>query len=110
MYAIIINGGKQYKIKTGKKILLEKINKPIGQKIKLKKIIVLFNKKNIFYKKKTLNLFTIKAKIISHIKDKKIKIIKFKKRKNYTKTQGHRQKLTQIQILSIKKKEKKNGT
>ncbi len=110
MYAIISNGGKQYKIKKGEEITIEKINKPIGQNIKLKKIITIFNKKVIFFKKKHLNLFEIKAKIISHTKNKKIKIIKFKRRKNYTKTQGHRQKLTIIKIISISKKETTNGT
>ncbi len=103
MYAIIETGGKQYKIKKGNIILVEKINSSEGKKIIFKKIIMLYYKKKIIFKKKEISNFIIKAKIIKHIKSKKIKILKFKRRKHYKKSIGHRQNLTQIKIKSIKK-------
>ncbi len=107
MYAIIETGGKQFKIKKNYIIKVEKINKNVGEIIKLKTII-LFNKKNKIIINKNKEKYLILAKIKKHIKDKKINIIKFKRRKNYKRKIGHRQKLTILKILSIK--EKTNGS
>ncbi|WP_343189322.1 50S ribosomal protein L21 [Buchnera aphidicola] len=101
MYAIFINGGKQYKAKKGKYLILEKINKEKGSKIILKNILMIKKKKKIFIGKPILLKSLIKATIISHNKKKKIQIIKFKRRKHYKKKQGHRQPYTKIQINNI---------
>ncbi len=106
MYAIIEIGSKQYKIKKKQNIIVEKINKNIGKKIKLK-IILIFTKKNKIIIGKKIKKYIVIAKIKKHIKNKKIKIIKFKRRKNYKKKKGHKQKLTILKIKSIKKT---NGT
>ncbi len=105
MYAIIETGGKQYKITIGSNIVIEKTNK--HKKIIFKKIILIFDKKKIITNKKKINSYIIKGKIIKNIKNKKIKILKFKRRKHYKKTSGHRQKLQKVKIYSIKKN---NGT
>ncbi len=104
MYAIIETGGKQYKIKKGDYISIEKTKKKENEKITFKNIILIFKNKKIINKKKKLKKFIIKGKIIKNIKNKKIRIIKFKRRKHYKKTLGHRQKLQRIKIYSIKKK------
>ncbi len=105
MYAIIKIKKKQYIIKKNQHILIEKINKKIGKNffIKTKNIIFIYFKKKILYKKEDIKFFKIKIKILDQIKKKKINIIKFKKRKNYKKKYGHRQKLTKIQVKYIKK-------
>ncbi len=108
MLAIIETGGKQYKITTGDYIVIEKNKKIKNKKIIFKNIILIFNKNKIITKKKEINSFIIKGKIIKNIKNKKIKILKFKRRKHYKKKIGHRQKLQKIKIYSIKKKN--NGT
>ncbi len=104
MYAIIETGGKQYKIKKGDYIVTEKTKKKKNEKIIFKKIILIFKNDKIINKKKKLKNFIIKGKIIKNIKNKKIKILKFKRRKHYKKTIGHRQKLQKIKICSINKK------
>ncbi len=103
MYAIIETGGKQYKIKKGDYIITEKTKKKENEKIIFKKVILIFYKNKIINKKK-IKKFIIKGKIIKNIKNKKIKILKFKRRKHYKKILGHRQKLQKIKICSIKKK------
>ncbi len=108
MYAIIKEGGKQYKIQINNRIIIEKKKKSIGKIIKIKNIIMLFYENKIFYKKKDLKTFKINAQIVSHIKHKKIKILKFKRRKQYKKMLGYRPIYTLIKIISINKK--KNGT
>ncbi len=110
MYAIIKIGKKQYKIEKNKNTITEKINKNIGEKIKInyKNIILLYYKKKILYKKKDLKKYIIKLNIIKQIKSKKINIIKFKRRKNYKRKYGHRQKYTIIKPTLINNK--KYGT
>ncbi len=103
MYAIINSGGKQYKITTNDKILVNKLNYSIGKTIQLNNIIMLFYKNKIIYHKKDLLKFKITAKILKHIKGKKIKILKFKRRKQYKTTQGYRSLYTYIKINLIKK-------
>ncbi len=109
MYAIIRIGSKQYKIREKSKIIIDKINKKIGKQIKFKykEIILIYKNNKIYFLKKDLINFKITAKIISHIKNKKIKILKFKRRKHHKKKIGHRQKYTKIEIKKIGKK---NGT
>ncbi len=102
MYAIIESGGKQFKIKKKELITVEKINKNIGKTIKLNIIMIFKKNKKIIIGKK-LDNYCIIGKIKKHIKNKKIKIIKFKRRKNYLRTKGHRQKLTMLEIKSINK-------
>ncbi len=109
MYAIISIGGKQYKIKEKQTIITEKINTSIKKKININNILLIFTNNKIIYLKKEIKKYKITAKIISHIKGKKINIIKFKRRKHHKKQQGHRQKLTKIKIEKIIK-ENKNGT
>ncbi|WP_343183403.1 50S ribosomal protein L21 [Buchnera aphidicola] len=101
MYAIFKNGGKQYKVKIGQTLRLEKINSNIGNIIKFKNILFLKKKKKIFLGNPILKNAVIKAKIFSHGREKKINIIKFNRRKHYKKKQGHRQYYTSIKIQNI---------
>ncbi|BFI91069.1 50S ribosomal protein L21 [Enterobacterales bacterium endosymbiont of Anomoneura mori] len=103
MYAIVENGGKQYKVEENKILCIEKINDKIGNKIKLKKILLFVNNKYIKIGKPFINNIIINAEIINHIKDIKKKIIKFKRRKHQKKHLGHRQKYTIIKIIKILK-------
>ncbi|CUR53232.1 50S ribosomal protein L21 [Buchnera aphidicola] len=101
MYAILQDRNKQYKVQIGQIIRIEKINKKIGKKIFFKNVLLINNLKNTFFGSPTLKNAYIIGIIKKHQKDKKIKIIKFKRRKHYQKTQGHRQKHTTIVIKEI---------
>ncbi|WP_343192457.1 50S ribosomal protein L21 [Buchnera aphidicola (Taiwanaphis decaspermi)] len=101
MYAIFCFGGKQYQVKEGDIIKIEKLNYQIGESIIFKKILMFVKNKNINIGNPLLKNINIKAIINSHGKNKKIKIIKFKRRKHYKKTQGHRQNFTKVKIDKI---------
>lgn len=101
MYAILLDRNKQYKVKIGNIIKCEKINIKLGKKIIFKKIMLLSNKKKIKIGKPILKNIYIEGRIHSHGRDKKIKIIKFNRRKHYKKTQGHRQYYTNVTIEKI---------
>lgn len=101
MYAIFCSGGKQYKVKKGQTIRLEKINQLVGTQIKFKEILMISNNQNTIIGKPNIPNSSILANVINHGKHKKIKIIKFNRRKHHKKQQGHRQKFTDVFITNI---------
>jgi len=102
MIAIVEIYGKQYKVAKGDTIVVNsKIDLDIGKTIKFDTVKAVFDKdKNIFSPKK-LNKYRVSAKILDHSRDKKITVIKKKRRKGYQRKNGHRQDLTMIEIQSI---------
>ncbi|OQX71581.1 50S ribosomal protein L21 [Candidatus Parcubacteria bacterium 4484_255] len=106
--AVIKTGGKQYLIKEGDILSIEKIRGQVGDKIFLKDVLLFVDSKQ----KKTaigrpiLNV-SVEAEIISQSKGKKIDIIKYKPKTRYFKKQGHRQCYTEIKILTISPEKQK---
>ncbi|CAL4043219.1 50S ribosomal protein L21 [Buchnera aphidicola (Tetraneura ulmi)] len=101
MYAIFVCKNKQYKANIGKTIKTEKIEKKTGEKIEFNQILMINTNNCVHIGKPYLKNCIVKGVIISQKKNKKIKIIKFKRRKHYKKQQGHRQKFTEVKITEI---------
>lgn len=101
MYAVFISGGKQYRVKKNQIIQLEKLHNPPGTIIEFDKIMMISNEKEVKIGNPFLFGSKIKAHIENHGRLKKIKIIKFNRRKHYKKQQGHRQYFTKVKILDI---------
>ena len=102
MLVVLNNGGKQYLVKPGDIIRLEKINTRIGDSITLTQATCITETKNLGKKSDSfLKKAYIKAEIVAHHKDKKITLFKKKRRKGYCKLQGHRQQLTLVKINTI---------
>ncbi|CAL4324306.1 50S ribosomal protein L21 [Buchnera aphidicola] len=101
MYAVFLSGGKQYRVKKNQTIKLEKLNYVAGSIIELKNVLMISNEKKVQIGNPFLPRSTIKAHVESHGRLKKIKIIKFHRRKHYKKQQGHRQYYTNVKILEI---------
>jgi len=100
--AIIKSGGKQYLVEEGQKVILEKIKNKKG-KIKFAPLLMYADKKTSIIDPKKLKTSQIEAELLDIIKEKKIRITKFKAKKGYLKNQGHRQKKMIVQINKIKK-------
>nr|YP_010902392.1 ribosomal protein L21 [Hypnea nidifica]WCH54247.1 ribosomal protein L21 [Hypnea nidifica] len=100
-YAIIEASGKQLWIEEGKFYDLHYIPGEPGDLIKLNRILLVNNKNNIQIGQPCLKSITIKAKILRHIKGKKITVFKIKPKKNNKVKQGHKQKLTRLLIEEI---------
>ncbi len=101
MYAVIKSGGKQHKVSEGEEILLEKISLDEGDVIEFSEVLAVNKDGNLNVGKPLLEGAVVKAKVINHLKTKKITVIKMKRRKDYRKKQGHRQNLTKVKIESI---------
>lgn len=104
MYAVVEIQGKQYKVSEGTRVKSEKIDEKEGSKIKLDKVLLFSDGKKINIGHPYLKDVIIKGEIISQFKDKKKIIFKFRRRKASQTKQGHRQKLTLIEIKEIERK------
>ena len=101
MYAVIKSGGKQHKVSEGEEILLEKLSLDEGEVIEFSEVLAVNKDGNLNVGKPLLEGAVVKAKVLNHLKTKKITVIKMKRRKDYRKKQGHRQNLTKVKIESI---------
>jgi large subunit ribosomal protein L21 len=102
MYAVIVSGGKQYRVKKGQILKLEKLEEESGANLKFDKILMISDGENIQLGAPYLSGFTVMAEVISQGRDKKIRIIKMKRRKHHMKRMGHRQYYTEVKITDIK--------
>lgn len=100
MKAVIETGGKQYYVEEGTVLYIEKLNENAGSKIKFDKVLMVNGVVGHPY----LENAEVTGEILKHGKSKKIKVFKYNAKKNYHKTQGHRQPYTKVEIKSIKTK------
>ena len=101
MYAIIETGGKQHKVTLGAKIRVEKLNASIGSDVQIDKVLLVSDNDQTAVGTPYVENMPVCAKVVDHGRGKKIRVIKMKRRKNYRRTQGHRQDYTELQILSV---------
>lgn len=94
-YAIIKSGGKQYNVEEGQVLRVATIDEKEGAKIELDALLVGDGKKT------NLDGGKVSAKVVGHGRGKKIIVFKKKRRKQYKRTQGHRQNYTEIKIEKI---------
>ena len=97
---VLETGGKQYIVKVGSVISVEKLSVEPGKKVTLDKIL-LHNKNGTSNIGSPYLGMKVKAEVIAEEKDKKIRVFKFKKKTGFKKTQGHRQNYTTLKVLSI---------
>ena len=111
MYAVFKTGGKQYRATQGQKVKLEKINANSGDKVLFTEVLMVGEGSDVEIGTPFLTNAAVEAKVLEESKDKKIEVIKFKRRKNYKRTFGHRQCYTLVEITGSKvKKETKPKT
>lgn len=101
MFAIIETGGKQYKVVEGQIVDVEKLERPVGDKVKLP-VLLLSNDKGTTAGNPILSNVECVAEVVAHGKADKIVVFKYKPKKNERTKQGHRQPFTRIKIVSIK--------
>ncbi len=102
MFAIIQTGGKQYQVSENDVLNVEKLDNQVGDKISFDVLLLKDGEKTIAGTP-IVDGAVCQAEVVSHGKDPKIVVFKYKPKKNVRKKQGHRQPYSQIKILSIKK-------
>ncbi len=99
MYAIFENGSKQYKVSVGDLLKVEKLNAEVGATVQFP-VILTADEKGIQVGAEVEKV-KVTAEVVSHGKEKKIIVFKYKAKKNERKKQGHRQPYTQIKVTAI---------
>lgn len=104
MYAIFENGSKQYKACVGDLLKVEKLNAEVGSSVEVP--VVLTADENGIAAGAEVKDVKVTCEVVSHGKDKKIIVFKYKAKKNERKKQGHRQPYTQVKVTAIGAAEK----
>ena len=101
MYAVIKTGGKQYKVAEGDTLRVEKLAGEEGDTIELDHVLLIGDGDEVKVGTPTVAGAKVSATIQSQGRGDKIKVVKFKRRKDYLRTQGHRQSYTELKIGAI---------
>lgn len=101
MYAVISTGGKQYRVAEGDVLRVEKLDAAIGDTVELGPVHLMVNDDGITADPEGLASAKVTAEITGHGRRKKIRVFKYKRRKNYRRTQGHRQSYTEIRVNGL---------
>lgn len=101
MLAVIKTGGKQYIVKPGDKIKVEKLDKKEGEEFSFSDVLLVEKNKKVEIGTPLVKT-EVKAKVLSHGKGDKIIVFKYKPKKRYSRKLGHRQPFTEIEITGIK--------
>jgi len=103
MYAVIKTGGKQYKVKEGDILDVEKLDKKEGDSFEFEDVLLTFDDQSKFELGiPTLSKASVKVKVLDPVfKAEKVVIVKYKAKKRYRRKTGHRQKYTRVQVEKI---------
>ena len=101
MYAIVNSGGKQYKIREGEILRIEKVTGEIGSEILFDQVLMVSDGENVTIGQPNLENVEIRGHVVEQGKAKKIIVFKYKRRKRYRRKQGHRQQYTAVKIDKI---------
>lgn len=101
MYAIIEDGGKQYKVAEGDVVFIEKRNQEAGENITFDRVLAILDDDKTVIGTPAVAGASVSATIVKNGRGKKIRIFKYKPKKGYRKRQGHRQPYTKVEIGKI---------
>ena len=101
MYTVIEAGGKQHRVIEGETLKLEKIEAATGETIEFDKVLLVGTGEDVKIGKPVVDGSKVTAEVVAHGRHKKIKIVKFNRRKHYRKETGHRQWFTEVKITGI---------
>ena len=99
MYAIIKTGGKQYRVRQGEHLLIERLPEAVGDTVALTPLLYVDGETVL--DGDALSNVSVQGTIVAHERGPKLRIVKFKPKRGYKRRNGHRQELTRIEIASI---------
>jgi large subunit ribosomal protein L21 len=102
MYAIIRSGDKQFRAEPGQTIRIPSLDADVGQTVTFEEVLVAQTDDGLAVGTPTLSGAAVTGEVVRHGKGRKIIVFKWKRRKNYRRKQGHRQKFTEVRIGEIR--------
>jgi large subunit ribosomal protein L21 len=101
MYAVILTGGKQYRVKEGDVLAVEKLSLEPGRKAQFDRVLLIEDGETVQVGRPVLDNAMVLGLVLENFKDEKVLVFKKKRRKQYRRTRGHRQQLTKVRITRI---------
>lgn len=100
-YAVIKIGGKQHQVKLGEELAVDKLSQKEGETIELGEVLLRVKEGKTLIGQPLVKNAKVSAKIISHLKGKKIRVAKFRAKSRYRRVRGFRPQLTKIKVLAF---------
>ncbi len=110
MYAIVKQGGKQYRVAAGEDLVCDRVKGEIGGPFVFEKHLLVSDGGNTAVSDEDLAKYSIKAELVEHFDDKKVLVFKYKAKKGYRRTRGHRQAKSRVRVLAIEPEKKATKT
>jgi large subunit ribosomal protein L21 len=101
MYAVIETGGKQYRVSPGQMIEVDTLAGDVGSAVEFDRILALSNDSNELVLGDALKSARVRGRITAHGRGEKVLVFKFKRKKQYKRTIGHRQNYTRVEVQEI---------
>jgi large subunit ribosomal protein L21 len=101
MYAVIKTGGKQYRVMEGESLRVEKLAADVDSTVTFDEVLLVGEGENVSVGAPMVAGASVSATVRAHGRSKKVRIIKFRRRKHHLKRQGHRQHYTEVEITGI---------
>ncbi len=101
MYAVVTTGGKQYRVQKGETLQIEKIPGDVGSQVAFDQVLMVSDGDRVEIGQPLVESAVVNAHIVEQGKHKKILVFKYKRRKRFRRTQGHRQQFTAVKIDDI---------
>ena len=101
MYAVIVTGGKQYRVAQGDRLRVEKLDNAVGEMVEIHDVRLISKEDEVIVDPGALSSAKVIAEVTGAGRRKKIRVFKMKRRKNYSRTYGHRQDYTELVIRDI---------
>jgi large subunit ribosomal protein L21 len=101
MYAVVNSGGKQYKVREGEILRVEKLPGEVGNPVTFDRILMVADGQDVTIGQPVLDGVAVRGHIVEQGKAKKILVFKYKRRKRYRRKKGHRQDFTAVRIDTI---------
>ena len=100
-HAIIVTGGKQYRVAEGDVIFVEKMDAAAGESVKFEQVLAVIDGETAVFGAPVVEGASVTANVVKNGKSAKVRVYKMKPKKGYRRTQGHRQPYTKVQIEAI---------
>ncbi len=101
MYAVIQSGGKQYTVRPGESLDVEKLEGEVGARVELRDVLMVADGDDVTVGAPSVDGARVVAEIVEHGKHKKVTVFKYKSKIRYRKRTGHRQQFTRLRVTDI---------
>ena len=101
MYAVVVTGGKQFRVQEGDVIFVEKLNAEVDSTVELTEVLAVSNGETLKVGTPVVEGAKVVAKVLAQGKAKKVTVFKYKRKKDYRRKNGHRQPYTKLVVEKI---------